>query len=185
MKQTRRRRLHPSLSGTLWEGVALRRLRAGADPDAAPRAIALPAAWEDEAAAALAALVPGDGPTTLPRAAEAWLARAVERGLKAGTLLPEEATGFAEAWRALLLSRRAAPGPEVWRGDAKAEARVTLNLPAFLEPEGGFDLEGYAEACACAVRLLDALAAGKATRLRLGFADLAGLLAALGLPYDS
>ena len=37
-----------------------------------------------------------------------------------------------------------------------------LNLPAFLEPEGGFDLEAYAEACALAVRALDALGSGKA-----------------------
>ena len=36
-----------------------------------------------------------------------------------------------------------------------------------------------------AVRALDALGGAKASRLRLGFADLAGLLAALGLAYDS
>jgi hypothetical protein len=60
------------LRGTLWEGVALRRIRTGADPDATPRAIALPAAWEDEAAAALAALAPGEAPISLPRMAEAW-----------------------------------------------------------------------------------------------------------------
>ncbi|MDB5376688.1 MAG: hypothetical protein JWR00_1134, partial [Rubritepida sp.] len=46
------------LDGTLWEGVALRRTRIGADPDAPPRALALPAGWEEEAGAALAALVP-------------------------------------------------------------------------------------------------------------------------------
>jgi hypothetical protein len=185
MMSPRRRPSRPSLDGTLWEGLALRRLRASADPDAAPRAVAIPAMWEDEAAAALAALTPGEGPASLPRAAEAWIAKAVDKGLRAGTLLPEETRGFAEAWRALLLSRRAVPSPEIWRGDAKAEARVVLNLPAFLEPEGGFDFEGYAEACICAVRLLDAWSGGKATRLRIGFADLAGLLAGIGLPYDS
>ncbi|MBC9180436.1 hypothetical protein IBL25_26165, partial [Roseomonas ludipueritiae] len=47
------------MAGTIWAGIALRRMRAQADPDAAPRAVALPAAWEDEAAAALAALAPG------------------------------------------------------------------------------------------------------------------------------
>lgn len=173
------------LDGTLWEGVALRRTRIGADPDAPPRALALPSGWEEEAAAALAALVPGTGPATLPRAAEAWIARALARGEKAGLISPQEAPHLAEGWRALLLTRRGAPGAEVWRGEAKADPRFVLNLPAFLEPEGGFDLEGYAEACALGVMFLDAITGGKATRLRLGFADLAGLLATLGLAYDS
>lgn len=173
------------LDGTLWEGVALRRTRIGADPDAPPRALALPLSWEEDAAAALAALVPGTGPATLPRVVEAWIARALERGQKAGLLTPEEAPQLAEGWRALILTRRGSPGAEVWRGDARAEPRFVLNLPAFLEPEGGFDLEGYGEACALAVMFLDAMSGGKATRLRLGFADLAGLLATLNLAYDS
>jgi hypothetical protein len=173
------------IAGSLWEGVALRRTRIGADPDAPPRAVALPDSWEDDAAAALAALVPGEGPITLPRIAEAWIARALKAGEKAGLITPAEAPHLAEGWRALLLTRRGAPGAETWRGDAKAEPRFVLNLPAFLEPEGGLDLEGYAEACALAVVFLDAVTGGKATKLRLGFADLAGLLAGLGLPYDS
>jgi len=44
------------LQGTLWEGIALRRHKAGADPDAPLRRVALPAGWEAEAAAALAAV---------------------------------------------------------------------------------------------------------------------------------
>ncbi|TDG02635.1 hypothetical protein E2C05_32495, partial [Paracraurococcus ruber] len=103
------------------------------------------------------------------------------------------AATLAEGLRALLLTRRGAPGAEAWRGEVRpgraAEGspgpRFVLNLPAFLEPEGGLDLEGYAEACALAVRALESLSAGKAPRLRLGFADLAGLLAGLGLAYDS
>ena len=174
-----------SLDGTLWEGVALRRTRIGADPDAPRRALALPAAWEDEAAAALAGLVPGEAPFALPRVAEVWIARTLARGQKAGLITPREAPQIAEGWRALLLTRRGAPGVEVWRADAKAEPRFVLNLPAFLEPEGGFDLEGYAEACALGVLFLDAASSGKSTRLRLGFADLAGLLAGLGFAYDS
>ena len=42
--------------GTIWAGVALRRLKAGADPDSPPRAVAIPVPWEDEAGEALAAL---------------------------------------------------------------------------------------------------------------------------------
>ncbi|WP_139323364.1 hypothetical protein, partial [Roseomonas sp. TAS13] len=47
------------LAGTVWSDVTLRRTRGQADPDAPPRAVALPAAWEDGAADALAALMPG------------------------------------------------------------------------------------------------------------------------------
>ena len=173
------------IGGSLWEGVALRRIRIGADPDAPTRAVALPGPWEDEAGAALAALAPGMAPITLPRATEAWIARALSRGEKAGVVTPHEQRQLAEGWRALLLTRRGAPGMESWRGDARAEPRFVLNLPAFLEPEGGFDLEGYAEACALGVMFLDAVTHGKSSKLRLGFADLAGLLAGLGLPYDS
>ena len=166
------------ITGSLWEGVALQRTRIGADPDAPLRAVALPETWEEEAAAALAGLAPGHAPIALPRAAEAWIARALKTA-------PPEAVSLAEGWRALLLTRRGAPGAEVWRGDSRPEPRFVLNLPAFLEPEGGFDLEGYAEACALGVVFLDAITGGKATKLRLGFADLAGLLVGLGLAYDS
>ncbi|WP_207537367.1 TSCPD domain-containing protein [Sabulicella rubraurantiaca] len=172
-------------NGTLWEGLALRRLRLGADPDAPPRPVALPAAWEEEAATALAALAPGEGPVSLPRLVEAWIAKALARGRKAGVVGEAEASRLAEGWRALLLTRRGAPGTEVWRGDTKAEARFVLSLPAFLEPEGGLDLEGLAEAARLGMRFLDAWSGGRSTKLRLGFADLAGLLAGLNLPYDS
>lgn len=177
-------------SGTIWDGVAQRRRRVGADPDAPPRAVAIPATWEVEAAEALAALAPGEGPTSLPRAAEAWIGRVAARGRKAGLLDEAAAQSLAEGLRGLLLTRRGAPDAEVWRNDAPvaraaAEPRFVLNLPAFLDPEGGFDLESYAEACAMAVRALDALASGRAARLRVGFADLAGMLCGLGLAYDS
>jgi len=161
------------LHGTVWDGIALERHRAAPDPDAPPRAVALPPGWGDIAAAALAALAPGSCPTSLPRAAENWIARL-------GAPPP-----LAEGLRALLLARRGAPGAEVWRGAKRVEPRFVLNLPAFLEPEGEFDCAGFAEACALGVRALDALGGGRATRLRLGFADLSGLLAGLGLPYDS
>ncbi len=171
-------------NGTLWEGLALTRWKLGADPDAPPRAIAIPVGWEQEAGEALAALVPGERPATLPRAAEAWIHRAVTRGVKSGLLDAAGANHLAEGLRALILTRRAAPGAEVWRGTA-AEARYVLNLPAFLDADGSFDLEGFSEAVALGVRFLDALGNSKATRLRLGFCDMAGLLAALGLAYDS
>ena len=169
--------------GTLWEALALTRWKLSADPDAPPRAVAIPAGWEVEAGEALAGLMPGAGPITLPRAAEGWIGRAVGRGLKAGLMDGAGAIHLAEGLRALLLTRRGAPGAEVWRGTA-AEARYVLNLPGFLDAEGGFDFDGYAESVRIGVRFLDALGRGRAGRLRLGFADMAGLLAALGLAYD-
>ena len=171
--------------GTLWDGVALRRQRIGADPDAPPRPIALPIAWEEGAAAALAALAPGGGPVALPTLAEGWIRRVTTRGRRLGLIdSPDEADALAERLRALLLARRGAPGAEVWR-DRKEEARFVLNLPAFLDAEGGFDAAGYAEAAALGVRVLDILGQGRNPRLRLGFADLAGLLAAFRLPYGA
>lgn len=169
--------------GTLWDGVALRRERIGADPDSPPRPVALPAAWEEDAAAALAALAPGSGPVVLPILAETWIRRVTMRGRRLGLLeSPEEADDLAARLRALLLARRGAPGAEVWR-DRREEARFVLNLPAFLDAEGGFDAAGYAAAAAVGVRVLDILGQGRAPRLRVGFADLAGLLAAFRLPY--
>jgi ribonucleoside-diphosphate reductase alpha chain len=171
------------LIGTLWDGVALRRERSGADPDAPPRPIALPASWDDEAAAAIAALAPGSGPVVFPTLADSWIRRVTTRGRRLGLLdSPEEADALAEALRALLLARRGAPGMEVWR-DRKEEARFVLNLPAFLDAAGGFDAAGYAAAVGLGIRVLDILGHGRAPRLRLGFADLAGLLAAYRLPY--
>ncbi|MCO6416281.1 TSCPD domain-containing protein [Siccirubricoccus sp. KC 17139] len=169
--------------GTLWDGLALRRQRAAADPDSDPRPVALPPDWEGEAAAALAALAPTSRPASLPAAAEAWIRRAAAAGRKSGLLDEAGAAELAEGLRALLLSRRGSVGAEAWAGGR--ETRFLLNLPAFLEPAGGFDLEGYAAACALGVRTLDALSGSRVPRLRLGFADLAGLLAGLGLPYDS
>ncbi|MBR0674430.1 hypothetical protein GXW76_24910, partial [Roseomonas soli] len=170
--------------GTLWDGVALRRERIGADPDSPARPVALPAAWEEGAAAALAALAPGNGPVVLPILAENWIRRVTMRGRRLGLLdSPEEADGLAAGLRALLLSRRGAPGAEVWRDRGREEARFVLNLPAFLDAEGGFDAPGYVAAAALGVRVLDILGQGRSPRLRLGFADLAGLLAAFRLPY--
>ncbi|MCR0981732.1 TSCPD domain-containing protein [Roseomonas populi] len=174
-----------TIRDTVWEEVALRRTRAAADPDAEPRAVALPAGWDDTAAEAIAALAPGDGPVALPRLAEGWIRRAAARGRKLGVLVDEGAAArFAAGMRALLLARRAAPGAGTWTADAKAEPRFVLNLPAFLDDEG-FDSAGYAAAVRLGVTALEILGGAKATRLRLGFADLAGLLAGLHLDYES
>ena len=175
-----------SLAGTLWDGMALWRLRAAPEPDAAPRPVALPMAWDEEAAAAIAALAPGSGPVVFPRLAEGWIAPLAARGRKLGLLEDAAAAqAFAAGLRALLLARRGAPGAAIWRSEARSPARFVLNLPAFLEADGEFDAGAYAAAVRLGIRALDIWGGGKATRLALGFADLAGLLAGLGLAYDS
>jgi hypothetical protein len=171
----------PAARADAWSGIALSRHAAAADPDAEPRAVAIPAAWDSEAAAALAALAPGSGPVLLPRLAEGWIARAATRARRLGATEPE-ADALAARLRALLLARRLAPGAATWRGTAEP-LRMVLNLPAFLDEAGGFDACAYAEAVGTAVLALDSLAQGRAERLALGFADLAGWLAGLGLRY--
>ncbi|MFC0409081.1 TSCPD domain-containing protein [Roseomonas elaeocarpi] len=170
------------LEATSWSDVALRRTRGQADPDAVSRAVLMPATWDQGAADALASLAPGEGPVSLPRLAEAWIRRAAAGARSLG--LPDADT-LADALRELLLLRRGAPGAESWADPAAGNPRFVLSLPAFLDAEAHFDADGYAAAVQTAVLALEALTGGKARALRLGFADLAGLLAGLGLDYDS
>ena len=156
----------------------MRTLAAAPDADSPPRRVTLPVAWDHRAAAALAALAPGDGPVTLAAAADGWIRPIAESARRAGLDTP-----VGERLHALLLSRRGAPTAPVWRGDTAAPGFV-LHLAAFHEPGHGFDLEGFIEAVETAALAL-ALHAPTAGRIAVGLADLAGLLAALGLPYDS
>jgi hypothetical protein len=169
-------KMQPSLP---WRGVRMRRVAAFPDPDGDARMVTLPAAWDDRAAAALAELAPGEGPVGLEHAAEGWLRPIAERGRQAGI-----APDLGDRLRALLLARRGAPAASVWRGATGTEPGFVLNLAAFHDPSVGFDLPGFAGAVETATLAL-ALAAPSAARLAVGFADAAGLLAALGIDYDS
>ena len=156
-----------------WHGVRLRQTLAGADPDAPLRPVFLPAGWGDAAAAALAALAPGTGPIRLPQAAEAWIAPLAARAVTAPATSP-----LAERLHDLLLRRQAAPDAPLWQGQADRPVRFVLNLPGFVDPAAGFDLPAYQGAIATVREAASLLPAAS-----LGFADLAGLLAALGIPY--
>ena len=156
----------------------MRETEAGADPDAPPRPLTLPAAWDDRAAAALAALAPGAGRATLSRAADAWIRPVASRAREAGD------PALAERLHALLLHRRAAPTLPVWNGDGDATPGFVLNLPAFLDGGTGFDVPAYVEAIHTAAVALQ-LGDPDATRFAIGFTDLDGLLAAIGQDYDS
>ncbi|HYZ25157.1 MAG TPA: TSCPD domain-containing protein [Rhodopila sp.] len=166
-----------------WNGVRMRRTEASPDPDLAPRPVTLPATWDDQAAAALAALAPGAGPVTLPAAAQAWIAPIAAAATKAGIDTPADIP-LADRLHRLLLLRRGAPTEAVWRGTAAEAPGFVLNLPAFLDSDGQFDVADLAEAVETAVTALT-LAAPRVSDIDIGMADLAGLLAALGIEYDS
>jgi hypothetical protein len=154
----------------IWHGTRTRRIEMGADPDARPRLVTVPAAWEDRAAAALAGLAPGHGAVALADAARIWAA-------PLGEDLEQRALG-------LLLLRRAAPTEAAWSGQAADDPGYVLNLPAFLTGDGQFDVDAFAWAAETAVEVLSVLAPS-ARDVPVGMADLSRLLAALGIRYDS
>lgn len=162
-----------------WQGVRMRRTTAAPDPDSAHRAVTLPVEWDGAAASALAALMPGTGPVTLAAAAELWVRPIEERAQRAGLELP-----IAARLNELLLTRRGAPTDPIWQGEKSLCPGFVLNLAAFADPEFGFDTAGFAAAVETAVIALT-LAAPAAQRIAVAVTDLAGMLAALGLDYDS
>ncbi|HWA81759.1 MAG TPA: TSCPD domain-containing protein [Acetobacteraceae bacterium] len=162
-----------------WHGVRMRRTLVGADADAPLRSVTLPASWDDMAAAGLAALVAGSGPVRLAFAADAFIRPLAARAAAVGLALP-----LADRLHALLLARRGTPDAGLWRRAPEPVPGFVLNLAAFHEPGSGFATAAFAEAVETAVLAL-ALARPEATRIAVRIADLAGLLAALGLDYES
>ena len=175
----------------------MRKAEAAADPDSPLRTVTLPASWDDTAAAALAALAPlpgelvpgglrpagssrgGLGPASLAEAATAWIEPVALAARTAGLDVP-----LADRLHQLLLLRRGAPSAAVWQLDAADAPGFVLNLPAFLGHDGVFDVAGFAEAVETAVLTLS-FAAPSVRDIDVSMADLAGLLAALGLDYAS
>ena len=162
-----------------WQGVRMHRVMVGADPDAPPRLVTLPAAWDDTAAAALAALVPGEQPVMLATAADAWIRPIAERALRAGLEMP-----LSERLHRMLLLRHGSPSAPIWQGRDGTVPGFVLNLASFHDADAGFDTPAFVEAIETAVTTLT-LAAPAAPRLAVGVTDLAGLLALLGVEYGS
>ncbi|MBB3172680.1 hypothetical protein FHR90_000494 [Endobacter medicaginis] len=163
----------------IWRGVRLRRLRIGADPDAPRRDVRIPALWDDDAGAALAALAPGEGAADLPEVVDGWALALAER------TEPHDPGPIACALADAILCRRFAPDAACWRG--AAPRGFSLRLSAFTGGEtagagGTFDLAGYEAALALIARLLPGGTEGGG-QLRL--TDLDAALAGLGLAYDS
>lgn len=157
----------------------MRRVHASPTPDAPTRLVTLPASWDDSAAAALGALAPGKGPARLADAAVALIeplaAAAAARGLE---------VPLGERLHFLLLTRRGAADAAMWSGRASGPAGFVLNLAAFADPHSGFLSGAFGEAVEAATLAL-ALGPSETRRPALRLADLAGLLAVLGLDYDS
>ena len=162
-----------------WQGVRMRRVAAAPDPDMPSRQVTVPAAWEDAAASALAALAPGAGPVLLAEAADRWIRPLGERARAIGIAVP-----LAGRLHMLLRLRRGSPRASIWQGGVAACPGFVLNLREFHDPHDGLDVAGLIEAVETAVIALT-LACPAAERLAVGFADLAGLLATMGLDYDS
>jgi ribonucleoside-diphosphate reductase alpha chain len=157
-----------------WHGVRLRQIESGGDPDAPTRTVRVPAAWDDAAAAALCALSPGDGRISLPCLAQSWIQPLSVRAREAGL------ADLGDRLHALLLLRRGAPSLGVWHGTPSETPGFVLNLPAFHDATAGFDVAAFGEAIDTAAQALHLLAPGP---YAIAMADLAGLLAALGLDY--
>ncbi len=158
-----------------WRGVRLATLAVGIDPDSEPHRVSIPTGWGEAAASGLAALagdegVPRWGKITLPDAAERWIAP-----------LDAASPGLRHVLHGMLLRREGCPDRPVWRAEP-GEAGFVLHLAAFAEPAAGFDGEGYDAALIAAATALHLRGEGpRAIRL----AGLDGMLAALGIDYDS
>lgn len=110
MPPTPRKPTHPSATDAIWRGVRLRRLRIGADADAPRRDVRIPALWEDDAGAALAALAPGEGPADLPAVVDGWALPLAAR------VAPDDPAPVARALADAILCRRFAPDAASWQG---------------------------------------------------------------------
>jgi ribonucleoside-diphosphate reductase alpha chain len=161
----------------LWQGVRMRSVEAAGEPDANPRQVTIPAAWEDAAAEALAALVPGEGAVSLAASSAVWLGVVGQRARQAG-----EDDTLALCLHGLLRRRQAAPTQAIWRLDFEAAPGFVLNLGAFHTASAGFDVGLFAQAARAAARACQLLAP-EASHFEIGMAGLDDLLAALGVEY--
>jgi hypothetical protein len=160
----------------------MRQVAARPDPDQKPRMVTLPVSWDDRAADALAALVPGEGAVSLAAAASVWLGLVANRGRQAG-MGAAQADGLAVALAALLQERRAAPCAAIWACDPAAPG-FRINVAGFHDAAQGYDVTGFARAAAQTAQACRLLSPG-CTHMEIGLAGLDDLLAALGLAYDS
>ena len=166
----------------LWHGTRMRQVAARSDPDQPARLVTLPVSWDDRAADALAALIPGEGAASLAAASSVWLGLVASRARQAG-IGTAAAEALAVHLHALLGRRQAAPNAAIWRCEPGVPG-FRLNAAGFHDAQSGYDVAGFA-AAARAVARASRLLCPDATRIEIGLAGLDDLLACLGVPYDS
>nr|WP_321984373.1 vitamin B12-dependent ribonucleotide reductase [uncultured Lichenicoccus sp.] len=155
----------------------MRTQAASPDPDAEPRMVTVPADWDQEAAAAFAALAPGIGRASLAEASLVWVAPLADH--------PQASHGLAARLLELLLRRGAAPLDCVWQGSRRGAPGFVLNLAAFAQPDAGFEIDEFMRALETLAEALHLLQPSGRTACTLLLSNLDACLAALGLDYDS
>ena len=162
-----------------WHGVRLATLTLEASEDGPGLARAvIPASWPDRCAAGLLEICPprGAAPVRVIEAATGWIAPLHAKGALVGL--------DGAVLHAALRDRCGAPSAGVWRGEPEAVPGFVLNLPQFIDDEGGFDTERFGAVAEAAVLAL-ALSAPQAAQLAVGVADLALFLAQMDLDYGA
>lgn len=169
----------PTKSAKSWHGTKLTTFEAAADPDSPLIQVTLPAEWGQDAANALAFILPGKRLLHITKASESWIAPLCARAATAG-LKMDLHTGLHD----MLAARRASPTADIWRNRAAGQPGFIFNPSAYLDEAALFSPALLAQDVHLAVTALT-LAAPGASCLRLGFTDLNLFLARLGLAYDS
>ncbi|MFT8951820.1 MAG: vitamin B12-dependent ribonucleotide reductase [Gluconobacter sp.] len=185
-----------------WTGVRMRTLRVTTDPDdSATRSVTLPAAWEDDAAQALAQITQNGGPIRLSTEAARWVDTIDACPPLPGT--PANAPSPARSLSYLLLMRQLAPNIALWERHPDEIPGFVVRLSGFVQ-EDGFAPEHFV---ACLKLACDSLRRLHATTRveRTGelplfdlpadpseepagiilLTDLDACLASMGLDYDS
>jgi hypothetical protein len=164
-----------------WDGYAALPHRVGT-AGRAGRVVLLPPAYDDDAAAAFAALSPA---ASLAAAIEPLLRDWTRAGLARGALPGRVEAGlWADALRHQAALRRGLPAEALWHGPRGRERAWLLDLAAFVEPDLSVATGALARAAAAATTALEI--AGPPDPLRAVAvipANLAGALMALGVPY--
>jgi hypothetical protein len=114
----------------------------------------------------------------LAAASAVWLGVVGQRARQAG-----QSGDIVLALHGLLRRQQAAPSQSVWRLDGGVPGYV-LNLGGFHDPQSGFALALFQEACRNAARACRLLAPD-AAKFEIGLAGLDDLLASIGLIYES
>lgn len=169
----------PYKTAKSWHGIKLTSHEAAADPDSPLTYTTLPAAWGQDAADALAAILPGKRILHIAEAAEAWIAPLSGRADAEGLDID-----LYNGLHDMLAARRASPSLAVWRQATTGPVGFIFNPSAYLDEAGIFDTATLAQDVRQSVIALS-LAAPNAATLQLAFTDLNLFLARLGIAYDS